>query len=141
MSPRVRKSLDEKVCNLCGRHLPASEFYSQKTSAGSTVLRSRCKDCYREVTRDYYQLNREELLQRQRQQYKKRRSYLLNYYRSHREERLKYQREWYRKRKALLAEYAEKLAAQQKKAKRVAAKSKTAKKGAKTKKTARKTGR
>lgn len=66
------------------------------------VLRSRCKECYRAVTRDYYQLNREELLQRQRQQYKKRRTYLLNYYRTHREERLKYQREWYRKRREAL---------------------------------------
>ncbi|RJP73681.1 MAG: hypothetical protein C4524_14285 [Candidatus Zixiibacteriota bacterium] len=91
---------EEKVCNLCHRKLPASEFYTQKTGAGTTVLRSRCKECYRAVTRDYYQLNREELLQRQRQQYKKRRSYLLNYYRTHREERLKYQREWYRRRKA-----------------------------------------
>jgi len=103
MSTKARKVKEEKICNLCHRRLPRSEFYTQKTGAGTTVLRSRCKDCYRAVTRDYYQLNREELLQRQRQQYKKRRSYLLNYYRTHREARLKYQREWYRKRKAALS--------------------------------------
>ncbi len=90
---------EEKVCNLCHRKLPKSEFYTQKTGAGTVVLRSRCKECYRTVTREFYQNHREELLQRQRQQYKKRRAYLLNYYRTHREERLKYQREWYRKRK------------------------------------------
>jgi hypothetical protein len=63
------------------------------------VYRSRCKDCYRRVTKEYYWANREELLKRQRQQYKKRRPYLKNYYQTHREERLKYQREWYRKRR------------------------------------------
>ncbi len=102
MPTKGKKAKAEKVCNLCHRHLPKSEFYTQKTGAGTVVLRSRCKDCYRAVTRDYYQLNREELLQRQRQQYKKRRAYLLNYYRTHREARLKYQREWYRKRRELL---------------------------------------
>jgi hypothetical protein len=109
MTTKGRKAKEEKVCNLCHRRLPRSEFYTQKTGAGTTVLRSRCKDCYRAVTRDYYQLNREELLQRQRQQYKKRRSYLLNYYRTHRDARLKYQREWYRKRKVALAQAAEAL--------------------------------
>jgi hypothetical protein len=89
----------EKICNLCGRTLPVSEFYTQKTSVGTTVYRSRCKQCYRAVTRDYYWINRDELLKRQRQQYKKRRPYLKNYYQTHREERLKYQREWYRKRR------------------------------------------
>jgi len=102
MTTKGRKTKEEKVCNLCHRRLPRSEFYTQKTGAGTVVLRSRCKECYRAVTRDYYQLNREELLQRQRQQYKKRRSYLLNYYRTHRDARLKYQREWYRKRKTAL---------------------------------------
>ncbi len=102
MPIRSKQTPDVKVCNLCGRTLPHSEFYTQKTGTGATVLRSRCKECYRAVTRDYYQLNREELLQRQRQQYKKRRAYLLNYYRTHREERLKYQREWYRKRREAL---------------------------------------
>jgi hypothetical protein len=107
MTTKGRKVKEEKVCNLCHRRLPRSDFYTQKTGAGTVVLRSRCKDCYRAVTRDYYQLNREELLQRQRQQYKKRRSYLLNYYRTHRDARLKYQREWYRKRKMALAQAIE----------------------------------
>ena len=89
----------EKTCNLCGQTLPVSNFYKQKTSVGTMVYRSRCKDCYRRVTKEYYWANREELLKRQRQQYKKRRPYLKNYYQTHREERLKYQREWYRKRR------------------------------------------
>jgi hypothetical protein len=89
----------EKVCNLCDRTLPVSQFYTQKTSVGTVVYRSRCKECYRAVTRDYYWDNREELLKRQRKQYKKRRPYLKNYYQTHREARLKYQREWYRKRR------------------------------------------
>jgi hypothetical protein len=89
----------EKTCNLCARTLPVSNFYKQKTSVGTMVYRSRCKDCYRRVTKEYYWANREELLKRQRQQYKKRRPYLKNYYQTHREERLKYQREWYRKRR------------------------------------------
>ncbi len=89
----------EKTCNLCGRKLPVSQFYTQKTSVGTTVYRSRCKECYRNVTKEYYWANRDVLLKRQRQQYKKRRPYLKNYYQTHREERLKYQREWYRKRR------------------------------------------
>lgn len=89
----------ERVCNRCGRILPVREFYTQKTSIGTTVYRSRCKDCYRAVTREYYRDHREELLKKQRKQYKKRRPYLKNYYQTHREERLKYQREWYRKRR------------------------------------------
>jgi len=102
MPKKERRTQDLKTCNMCGRTLPRSQFYTQKTSVGSIVARSRCKECYRAVTKQYYEDNREELLERQRKQYKKRRAYLLNYYRAHREERLKYQREWYRKRKALL---------------------------------------
>ena len=91
--------MEEKVCRLCKKKLPVSQFYTQKTEFGTTVHRSRCKDCYRAVIRDYYWENREELLKRQRQQYIKRRPRLQNYYQTHREERLKYQREWYRKRR------------------------------------------
>ncbi len=103
----VRK---EKVCNLCGRTLPVSAFYKQKTSVGTMVYRSRCKECYRQVTKDYYWDNRAVLLKRQRKQYKKRRPYLKNYYQTHREERLKYQREWYRKRRIKRAKEARKAA-------------------------------
>lgn len=87
----------QKICNLCGRKLPVSNFYKQKISGGGRVYRSRCKECYRQVTRDYYWAHRDVLLKRQRHHYKKRRPYLKNYYQTHREARLKYQREWYRK--------------------------------------------
>jgi hypothetical protein len=89
-----------KTCNLCGRTLPRTEFYTQKTGVGTIVARSRCKNCYKAVTKQYYMDNREELLERQRKHYKKRRAYLLTYYRDHRAERLRYQRAWYRRRKA-----------------------------------------
>ena len=100
MPKKNRKHQETKTCNLCGRTLPRSEFYTQKTSVGTTVARSRCKNCYKAVTKQYYVDNREELLERQRKNYKKRRKYLLSYYRAHRAERLKYQREWYSRRKA-----------------------------------------
>ncbi len=112
MPKKDRKHQETKICNLCGRTLPRSEFYTQKTSVGSIVARSRCKNCYKAVTKQYYEDNREELLERQRKHYKKRRAYLLSYYRDHRAERLKYQREWYRKRKAALELAAGKSAAE-----------------------------
>lgn len=112
MPKKERKSQDMKTCNLCGRTLPRSDFYTQKTGVGTVVARSRCKECYRGVTKQYYMDNREVLLERQRKQYKKRRPYLLNYYRTHRTERLKYQREWYRQRKAALDLAAGKSAAE-----------------------------
>jgi hypothetical protein len=40
-----------KHCHACGRDLPASRFYRDRTN-GRPI--SKCKDCRREIARNYY---------------------------------------------------------------------------------------
>lgn len=58
-----------KVCTKCGERKPVSEFYQTKARNGQ--LSSFCKDCTKSMHREFYLANKERILQRQREDYRK----------------------------------------------------------------------
>lgn len=47
--------MEYKVCTMCGRQLPVTEFYKKGvTSRGKVIIASECKDCFKLRERQRY---------------------------------------------------------------------------------------
>lgn len=84
-----------KVCTKCGERKPVSEFYQIKNGR----LTCYCKDCYKNIHREYYLANKEKILQRQKEDYQKkgkpRKPYNKGLYEKHKESILRRSMEQY----------------------------------------------
>jgi len=74
-----------KLCTKCGERKPVSEFYQIKNGR----LTCYCKDCYKNIHREYYLANKEKILQQQKEDYQKkgkpRKPYNKGLYEKHKE--------------------------------------------------------
>ena len=71
-----------KVCKKCGRELPTSEFYKDKSREDG--FQFYCKDCLKQDRKKYYADNKEAICEAKKQ-----------YYDEHKEEKLAYHKQWY----------------------------------------------
>jgi len=73
-----------KVCSKCKEEKLLNDFYKNRTKMGG--YQNECKVCSKKRDRDYYQKNREQRI-----------DYQKNYYESNREDRLRYRKYHYQK--------------------------------------------
>ena len=114
-----------KVCSKCGELLPATTEYFYKRKDGKYGLRADCKNCRLKKGKYYYEENREDKIEYQKEYYQKNREHILEqkreYYEENREDKIEYQkqyrkenkehileqkREYYQKNKEYILEYA-----------------------------------
>ena len=96
-----------KTCTKCKETKPRGEFSkSRKVKDG---LQSQCKACRRQYNKQYYQENREQVLERQKQYYQENREQVLEYnkqyYQENREQVLEYNKQYYQENREQRAEY------------------------------------
>ena len=60
-----------KICTKCSKELPANNNYFSKSATGKYNLRSICKLCDAEHSRNYYEQNKSKSLHRQKEYYNK----------------------------------------------------------------------
>jgi len=99
--------MQTKVCTKCGEEKELTEFH--KKNRGKFGVRSHCKMCRNNYSRDHYRENREERLEYQREWRKENleycNEYLKNYRKENREEILKYQRNYNKENREERREY------------------------------------
>jgi hypothetical protein len=80
-----------KVCNICKLSLSVDKF--GKASGNEDGLRGQCKSCRAKYCKEYYQDNKDEILEQKKE-----------YYQDNKDERLKYNKEYYQDNKAEIKE-------------------------------------
>lgn len=78
--------METKICSKCGRELPLSEFYKNKTTKDGASY--WCKKCNKKDSRRYYAANKEKIAERNRKYGTENKGKLAEY-------RRKYQKELY----------------------------------------------
>ena len=85
---------ETKICKKCGRELPLSEFYKSKTNKDGHM--NACKECFKQQIKQYYQDNRDAIIEQQKQ-----------YYQEHKAEKAEYNKQYRQDNKEYYAEYME----------------------------------
>ena len=113
--------METKVCTKCGRELPLSDFYNNKSKKDGKT--SECKYCYKEYSdankekikdykkeynKEYYEKNKERKKEYKEKNKEKFREYQKEYYENNKERRKEYDKEYRENNKEKLKEYIKK---------------------------------
>ena len=77
-----------KTCTKCKIEKPLSEFHRLRNG-----FRPKCKTCRKELSKKYYENNREKELQRTKKRYQNNKEYFIEYRQSNKERRNEYERQ------------------------------------------------
>ena len=98
---------DTKYCSRCKQEKSKTEFNKRKYSKDG--LRSCCRLCSKKYNKEYYQVNKDKILESQKEYYEtnkdKRLEYQKQYYETNKDNRLEYQKEYYETNKDRIREY------------------------------------
>ena len=98
-----------RQCSCCGEWLVANTVNFHRKKDGKYGLHSRCKECSRKYSKQYYETNRDSMIEYQKQWYKGNRNKKLEYqkqwHQDNRDKKLEYDKRWHEANKEQQKQY------------------------------------